>query len=265
VIELDAVGERGLVVVSVDEHHGGRVAQIDVGGMPLLVDDPDHGPLGWGCYPMVPWAGRIGGGRLEFDGRTYRLEPNLAPHAIHGTGFRQAWTVDEQGRAHLDLHCRLDWPFGGVAQQHLLLTGDALTMWLAVQATDATMPATIGWHPWFRKPRRAELAFARMYERGPDHLPTGRVVEPAPPPWDDCFVEPLGPLRVLLDGRPDRQSERLTVTIDSDCDHWVVYDEPAHATCVEPQSGPPDACRLGVATRLVLGEVLQRRMTIRWA
>ena len=31
------------------------------------------------------------------------------------------------------------------------------------------------------------------------------------------------------------------VTISSACDHWVVYDEPPHATCVEPQTGPPDA------------------------
>lgn len=245
------------MVVTVDEQRGGRVAQIDVGGVPLLVDDPDHGPLGWGCYPMVPWAGRIGGARLEFDGREHRLEPNLAPHAIHGTGFRQRWTVDEQGRAHLHLHCRLDWPLGGVAQQHLLLTGDALTMWLAVQATDSAMPATIGWHPWFRKPQRAEFSFARMYERGPGHLPTGRLVDPTPPPWDDCFVHPLAPPRLHLAG--------LAVTVDSDCDHWVVYDEPAHATCVEPQSGPPDAARLGLATNLAPGDVLQRRMTIRWS
>ena len=30
------------------------------------------------------------------------------------------------------------------------------------------------------------------------------------------------------------------MTIDSDCSHWVVYDETSHAICVEPQSGPPN-------------------------
>jgi aldose 1-epimerase len=27
----------------------------------------------------------------------------------------------------------------------------------------------------------------------------------------------------------------------STCDHVVLYDEPRHAICVEPQTGPPDA------------------------
>jgi aldose 1-epimerase len=44
----------------------------------------------------------------------------------------------------------------------------------------------------------------------------------------------------------------------------VVYDKPEHATCVEPQSGPPDAVNLGVATVLEPGEMVQRSMTIAW-
>ena len=32
--------------------------------------------------------------------------------------------------------------------------------------------------------------------------------------------------------------------LTSDCSHWVVYDEPAHATCIEPQSGPTDGLNL---------------------
>ena len=53
------------------------------------------------------------------------------------------------------------------------------------------------------------------------------------------------------------------MTVTSDCDHWVVYDQPAHATCVEPQSGPPDA--LNVAPVVVSpGEPLTRTMTITW-
>jgi aldose 1-epimerase len=39
----------------------------------------------------------------------------------------------------------------------------------------------------------------------------------------------------------------LELVIASSCDHWVVYDEPADAVCVEPQTGPPDALNLGPA------------------
>jgi aldose 1-epimerase len=62
------------------------------------------------------------------------------------------------------------------------------------------------------------------------------------------------------------------VSIESDCDYWVVFDMPAHATCVEPQSATPDAFNLagnlagnlGGAVRLEPGEELRRAMTIAW-
>ena len=93
-----------------------------------------------------------------------------------------------------------------------------------------------------------------MYERADDHLPTGRLVDVRPPPWDDCFVAtapprfPVGP---------------LTVAVESDCDHYVVFDEMDIGIAVEPQSGPPDAFNL--APRILgPGESLERTMTIRW-
>ncbi|MEM1333882.1 MAG: hypothetical protein AAGG08_10520 [Actinomycetota bacterium] len=57
------------------------------------------------------------------------------------------------------------------------------------------------------------------------------------------------------------------VEVTSDCDHLVVFDRPAHATCVEPQSGPPDAVNLGGAHApdvVAPGSPLRRTMTISW-
>ena len=75
---------------------------------------------------------------------------------------------------------------------------------------DEPMPAAIGWHPWFRRhlvgpdgrrgPVAIEVAPAMMYEHGTDGLPTGRLVAPKPPPWDDCFVELAGPVRLRWPG-----------------------------------------------------------------
>jgi aldose 1-epimerase len=93
-----------------------------------------------------------------------------------------------------------------------------------------------------------------MYARDDEGIPSGELVSPPPGPWDDCFVntEPV-----------ELHYAELTVTVTSDCDHWVVYDEPSHATCVEPQSGPPDAFNL--RPRLLQpGERLIRTMTIQW-
>jgi aldose 1-epimerase len=252
-LELNA-GDATAIVSPSD---GGRVARLCVGGTELLVrgTGADH-PMMWGSFPMAPYAGRVRNARFEFRGATVELEPSLAPHAIHGTAFTTAWDVLDDGPDHAELSCRLSWPLGGMAHQHLQLTAGALVCVLTVVAGDRPLPAVLGWHPWFVRPAHDRLGFGAMYERGSDGLPTGRTVSPSPRPWDDCFVDPVSPL-VLDYGH-------LLVTVSSDADHWVVYDEPAHAICIEPQSGPPDAFNIGGAAVLEPGEFVQRMMTIAW-
>jgi aldose 1-epimerase len=206
---------------------------------------------------MAPWVGRLGRGHFEFEGVLHRIAPNLGPHAIHGLVFDRSWEVDEHRPATLSLHCPVRWPLGGTVTQRLTLTADRLTSELTVEPTTGPLVAEVGWHPWFQRPDELEFAPLAMYERGPDHLPTGRTIRPTPPPWDDCFLA-TGPATLRYD-RP----EAPVVVIESDCDHWVIFDEPADATCVEPQSGPPDAFNLR-PRRLEPGERLSRTMTIRW-
>lgn len=251
-MELEAAD----VAVHVEPSEGGRVRQIRVDGLDLLHSEPVGGPLTWGSYPMVPWAGRVRAGRFRFDGTDVQLPLNLPPHAIHGTAFTSPWTVVDAGRDYCEMECDLQWPFGGRAHQHLLLTPDGLTCVLGVLATTSAMPAVVGWHPCFRSPERADLQFEAMYFRDHQHMATTELVPPKPHPWDDCFVRPTGAIRLHHD--------HLTITVDSDCDHWVVYDEQPGLLCVEPQSAPPDAFNIGGAVRLEPGGLLQRTMTIAW-
>lgn len=251
-IELEA----GDAFVTIAPTEGGRIAQIEVGELALLKDDRTAGPLLWGCYPMAPWAGRVRNGRFEFDDCVRRLPINLEPHAIHGTTFTKDWQVVDAGRDYCEMRCDLTWQFGGTAHQHLRLDEHGLACMLSVYAVQQPMPAVIGWHPCFLKPLQADLEFELMYRRDDSSVAVPELVPPKPHPWDDCFVRPTPPLRLHYPG--------LTLTITSDCDHWVVYDEPDDVTCVEPQSGPPDAFTIGGAVRLEPGELLQRHMALRW-
>lgn len=230
---------------------------MDVGGVDLIVGpDPSLPATGWGSFPMVPWAGRIRNGRFSFDGVDHQLPINFEQHAIHGTGFEQAWEVVASDERSVALACRLAWVLGGESEQAIVLADDSLTCTLTVRAVDKPMPAVIGWHPWFVKPEQVDLRFDHMYLRDDEYITDGRVVAPPPPPWDDCFAGLLATPRIWIRG--------VAVSITSDCDYWVIYDVPAHATCIEPQSGPPDAFNLGGAERLEPGEELRRTMTIRW-
>ena len=96
-----------------------------------------------------------------------------------------------------------------------------------------------------------------MYRRDDDHIAVDQLVDVPPGPWDDCFVNTES-VSLLYD-----REVAPVLTIASDCDHWVVYDEPDTTTCVEPQSGPPDSPN--IRPRLVApGRPLTRTMTFTW-
>lgn len=242
---------------------GGRVRSLTVDGIEVLITE-GYGPIMWGCYPMAPWAGRIREGRFSFRGREFRMPRTMPPHAIHGTVFDRAWTVD--GPTTLSIDLGPDWPFAGRLTQTFALREDGLTATLRLDA-DAAMPAVLGWHPWFRRQldlgsagasAPAELAFdaGRMYVRDPDGITTVATTAPSARPWDDCFTDVAAPPRLTWPGV-------LSLEVASSCDHWVIYDELEHAICIEPQSGPPNFPAIRPAV-LEAGESLQAEMTWRW-
>ena len=269
------------VTVDVDLTHGGRLAQITVGDVPLLADVPDPSNrdvdnIGWGSYPMAPWAGRLRGGTFRWFDTDHHVRLNQddsgvgaadRQHAMHGTVHNAAWTVDEQTESTVAISCPLDqpgsgWTFGGVAHQRIEVLDHQLRCDLSVTVAPHSdhappFPAEIGWHPWWRKPDSLSFHPDAMYERDGVGLPTGRLVAPFNPPWDDCFVN-TAPITLHYD-----RLKVTHVTLSSDCDHWVVYDHPLHATCVEPQSGPPDA--FNVRPQIVTTtHPLRRTMTVGW-
>ena len=246
---------------------GGRMRSLVVRGQELLVTE-GYGPIMWGCYPFAPFAGRIRDGRFTFEGRDVELPLNLPPNAIHGTVFERPWTGEGPDCLSADLG--ETWPFAGRVTQTFALRDDALDVRLRLEASER-MPVVLGWHPWFRRtlsgtaerptPPGGEVTLdfrpGRMYERGPDGLPAGRLVPPKPRPWDDCFVDVGRPPRLTWPGA-------LTLELSSPADHWVVYDELDHALCVEPQTGPPDDVNLGPRTVVSAGDAIETTMTWRW-
>jgi aldose 1-epimerase len=228
------------ITVEIEPGLGGRLAALTVDGVDLLVRRHSaaatSAPLAWGSYPMVPWAGRIRDGRFTFRGRAYDLPRTLGGHAIHGVGFISPWTLrdrdDDAAELRLALPEDARWPFGGTARQRLRIDREGVLLELSVTAGTRPFPVSLGWHPWFRKPERVDFRPTAMYRRDRHGITVDELIAVPPGPWDDCFVNDQ-PVEITIDG--------ITIRLTSDCTDWVVYDEPAHATCIEPQTAPPDS------------------------
>lgn len=218
--------------VEVDALHGARLASVRLGGVERLVTASED-PLGWGAYPMVPFAGRVRDGRLRVGDTTYTLPVEADGHAIHGTVLSSPWRVIESGPSHARLDVELGplWPFSGRVE-HVVRVDDDVTCTLTIHAHES-MPAQVGWHPWFVRPVRLDLPFTTMLRRDARGIPDGSTIESPAGPYDDCFLTTGQAARLTW---PDGWS----ISVGSDCSHTVVYDQPSHALCVEPQSGPPN-------------------------
>jgi len=171
----------------------------------------------------------------------HQLPRNFGEHAIHGTVFDTSWlTIDHSPtRAVLVAQLGSRWPYAGQVMHEVEVDTNerTITCTLTVTTSSESMPAQVGWHPWFVRPATLDVDFAEMYVRDDHYIPDGRRIAPTPGPWDDCFIGARrAPSVSFHDG--------ARITIESDCDHWVIYDIPKHALCVEPQSGPPDGFTL---------------------
>ena len=265
---------------------GGRLASLVVGERDLLVGRPAPGDRGirWGSFLMAPWPGRIAGAAFDWSGRTHRLEANDGPNAIHGVVFDRRWDIDEASASEVRLAIDLGpqgWPLGGSVRQRIRLAAGFIELSAEVVAGDEPMPAGLGWHPWFRRPDRGDLAVrveaVDTLTSDAGLIPTGRRT-----PVDDATDLRAGPFlgeRRLDHVYPDVRTPVvvawpdlvLTMRSSAALGTFVVHTPPS-GVCVEPQTEWPDAIALsgrGVTGTGIVplepGESLRATTTWEWS
>jgi aldose 1-epimerase len=138
-------------------------------------------PLEAACFPLVPYANRIAGGRFAFEGRQYQLPLNFGdhPHSLHGIGWQSAWQVASCGDDGVVLgheHAGdAGWPWAYRAEQRLTLAPGALRARLSLtNLAQCPAPAGLGFHPYFPAGASTRLTFtaARLWEVDATILPT---------------------------------------------------------------------------------------------
>ena len=247
----------GEAVLRIDPSDGGRIVSLVAGGaeriLPKARARATAPPLYWGCYPMVPWPGRLAGGRIPTRDGEVRLEPNLPPAAIHGLGFDKPWEILERSDTAVTMGCDMrgrGWPFGGRARQILRLGDASLDLELELGEYTRSGPAGLGWHPWFARPETGDLR-VRLDARDvlvvdTDLVPTGEVRSVSASEdlrtgpalgdrrLDHVYVRANGPAVVRW---PDLE---LRIEFEASLNTVVVH-TPIEGVCVEPQSMWPNA------------------------
>jgi len=258
---------------------GGAIAAYEWNGRPILRPTPaDAIAAGdvrrFSLYPLIPFSNRIAEATLHWAGQSYPLERLLPgePNAIHGNGWRRAWSVIEAGptEATLELvHATAgararEWPFAYRAQQRFALAADTLTMTLSIaNESDLAFPCGLGWHPFFPRDARTVLGFAAagiwrtdatlLPQRLERIAPAFDFTTPRPiaaTTMDNCFAGWRPPATI---GWPE---DALAVSIDAEraCAYLVVFIPPeADYFAVEPVTHMTDAFNRADAGELDTG------------
>jgi len=205
-------------------------------------------PLAMASFPLVPFSNRIGNAQFIWKGREIRITPNFAPepHAIHGMGWKQAWTIAERSDAHcvLKLQHAADarWPWPFEATQRFTLSAGMLELTLiATNLSDEPAPLAFGHHPYFDMDG-AHLTFtaARVLMSGEDAMPCEAITpngefdfstdsKVAGRSIDHCYAGWDGKTRIHWTGR------QLALEITADMKAAVVYvPKDGSAFCFEP-------------------------------
>jgi aldose 1-epimerase len=256
------LGRNG-VVARIDPADGGRIVSLVIGGveriLPKALASVREPALYWGCYPMVPWAGRLSHGRIPTNDGEVRLDANLPPSSIHGLGFDKSWEIVERSETAVTMTCELrglGWPFGGHALQTVRVSANRLELELQVGGYAKAGPAGLGWHPWFMRPPTGDIELrvdsSKVLVLDADMAPTGEVRPVTPGEdlrsgpmlgarrLDHVYVQTKGPATVRW---PDLE---LRIEYDKSLQTVVVH-TPPEGVCVEPQTMWPNAPLLAAA------------------
>jgi aldose 1-epimerase len=115
------------------------------------------------CFPLIPYAGRLRGGRFDFDGRTIVYPLNALPeiNSSHGDGFTRRWALTqlERHRAVMEILPDPGAPIQYHCARCVEVLDDRVRVGMRIRnLEERRIPLGIGLHPYFANRDGAVLA-----------------------------------------------------------------------------------------------------------
>jgi aldose 1-epimerase len=283
--------QHGPLRLSVCPALGGAITRLSIDGIDVLRPwDGTDSVRRTGCFVLAPFSNRVGDSAFEYQGQRYPLRSLSAEHPlpIHGLAWKRAWSVVEQDAASVSLvfahqpegEGAMDWPFAFEVKHQIQLDDDGVALRLSLRNLDTrSMPAGLGWHPYFLRHKECRLQFKAqsVWRNDGRNLPSHMTSIPAEwdfsteqplhePGLDNCFVGRTEPVTISW----PKEGVELTMHASEALDHLVVFTPPAEMAffAVEPVSHANNALCMKDPTangtrNLASGETMQISCTMR--
>jgi galactose mutarotase-like enzyme len=214
-VTAEVVPERGALVA------GLRVGTTDVLYLDRATLDDRAISVRGGIPLLFPFAGKLADDTFTLTGTKMKQ---------HGFARDRAWTVVEQDAASVrmmlcdDAETRAQWPYAFSATHAVMLVPRGIQLELTITASDAALPISPGWHPYFTCTAKADV-------RG--LVEPGRFVDDRE--FDFGIVAPIdGHSRFGVPGLGD-----LHLDASPELRHLQFWSQPGKPfICVEPFYGP---------------------------
>lgn len=228
-------------------------------------------PTSYGIPILFPFPNRVAGGKFEFSGKIYRVDPPR-----HGFVRSRPWIVTDTSNgedevsvtalfeSHLHSDISIDaYPSSFSLEATYRLRDDMLVLEYAARNTGQHyLPLGLGIHPYFRRPKKGTLQVpANQIWELQDSLPTGKKLAVGPDRdlrqprdvnalelddiYSDLIASPQGTVRCRLVDL-ENQIETCVSFSRDEFPEAVIYTapHPRQAVCIEPYTCPTDALNL---------------------
>ncbi len=204
-------------------------------------------PRDTSSFPMVPWVNRIDRGKFATSDQVHSIQSNTdEPHPLHGHGWQREWSVDDHEADRVTLrydHAGDSWPWPYTAFLRYLLEPDRLIVDMEVvnRSESTTMPAALGFHPYFERPAKISATVDGRWEVDGDLIPAV---------WSETEAFRLTDVEGIeadntytgWDGRAFIETQAMRVELVADVKRLHLYAPRwAHFFALEPVSASPDA------------------------
>lgn len=212
-------------------------------------------------FLMLPFCGRIRGGKFVYWGITRKMKKNQAgiQDPIHGDGWKSKWTVTKQSDTSVTLDMSHDkdegFPFSYDAEVTYTLDGAELKVETTLTNNAILpMPCGMGIHPFFTKTKDMELKFTSKMVWANESDPIFDRPYPTPEDWqfkdgkpiksavfDTCF----GGFNGKAEIKYPSLGYKIKIQADEQYGHAVLYSPKGKGfVCFEPCTNVSNAFNL---------------------